>query len=74
MKSYVGKTLEEVLSVASEELSIPVDEISYEITKEEKKFFSKKIEIIVFTIADIIEFSEKYVRTITTKSHGVRAV
>ena len=47
MKSYVGKTLEEVLSVASEELSIPVDEISYEITKEEKKLFSKKIEIIV---------------------------
>jgi spoIIIJ-associated protein len=64
MKSYVGKTLEEVLNVASEELSIPVDEISYEITKEEKKLFSKKIEIIVFTIADVIEFSEKYVKIV----------
>lgn len=61
MKCYSGKTVEEALQAASEDLNLPVEEIIY-ITEDKKKgLFSKKVIIDVYELADIITYAEDYI-------------
>lgn len=66
MKKYTGKTLEEVLTKASEELLVDKESIKYEILEEKKGLFTKKIEIAVYEISDVIDFSKQYLQDIIT--------
>ncbi len=64
MALYSGKTVEEALAKASEELSIQVEDLNYIVVKEEKKLFSKKVEIEVFTLVDVMEYAKQYLQQI----------
>lgn len=66
MRKFNAKTVEDALAQASTELSLPVEQINYEVTFEEKKLFSKKVEITVYDIGDVIAFSEEYLTKIMT--------
>jgi spoIIIJ-associated protein len=61
MKNYTGKTLEDVLAAASEELGVPVEELNYEVVEDKKGLFVKKVSINVYELADVVEFAEQYI-------------
>lgn len=64
MKTYEGKTLEIALDKAKEDLGLTDDNISYEVLKEEKKLFSKKVTIGVYETPDIIDYLVNYLETV----------
>ena len=64
MKTYSGKNLEEVLTKASEELLLDKEDIKYEVIEEKKGLFSRHIEIAVFEISDVIQYSKDYLEKI----------
>jgi len=64
MKTYTGKVLEDVLAAASQDQGCTVEDLNYQVTEEKKGFFSKKIEINVFVLTDIIEYSQEYLKKI----------
>ena len=64
MKTYEGKTLELALDKAKEDLGLTDETLTYEVLKEEKKLFSKKVVIGVYEIADIIDYLVNYLETI----------
>jgi spoIIIJ-associated protein len=66
MKKFNAKSVEDALQQASTELGLPVEQINYEVTLEEKRLFSKKVEIVVYDIGDVIAFTEQYLTTIMT--------
>lgn len=61
MNEYIGKTVEEALATASEELNIPVEELVYLVTAEKAGLLKKKVIIEVYDLADIIEYAEQYI-------------
>ena len=61
MKTYVGKTIEEALEIASKELNKPAEEIIYRLSDKKKGLFSKKLIIEVYDLPDVIMFAEQYV-------------
>ena len=63
-KEYSGSTLEECLSKAEKNLSIPRNEIDYEIIKEEKKLFKKHCEILVNYEVTVENEAEKAIEDI----------
>ena len=64
MKSYAGKTVEDALKAASEDLGTPVDDLIYVVTDRTKGIFSKKMIIDVYELADIIKYAEDYVLSV----------
>ena len=66
MKNYSGKTIDEVLTKASEELLMDKENIKYEVVEEKKGLFSRHIEIAVFEISDVIQYSKDYLNSIIT--------
>ena len=64
MKTYKGKTLEQVLEEASNDLGIPIEDLSYEVLLEEKRLFSKKVEIEVYETSDIVNYVVDYLNRI----------
>ncbi len=64
MKEFTSKTVEEALNIASNELETPVEELCYEIEEEKKGLFSKKATIIVYEVADMIEYAENYIKDV----------
>jgi len=60
MKTFSGKTLDEALSVATEEMKLPLEELNYEVTEDKKGLFVKKATIVVYELSDVIEFAERY--------------
>jgi spoIIIJ-associated protein len=66
MKKFNAKTVEEAVELASKEFNLPIDQLNYQITLEEKKLFSKKAEIVVYELSDVISFAEQYITTIMT--------
>jgi spoIIIJ-associated protein len=66
MKKFNAKTVEEAVELASKEFNLPFDQLNYQITLEEKKLFSKKAEIVVYELSDVISFAEQYITTIMT--------
>ena len=55
---YVGTTLEEVLQKASEEEYVEKDELVYEVLVNEEG----RVEIEVYSIVDVIEYSQMYLK------------
>ena len=53
MKEYQGKTVEEALEAASQELGIPTSQILYSDTGKTRGLFSKKVIIEVYELKEI---------------------
>lgn len=64
MKKYSAKTVEEAIQKACEDLNISVEELNYSVLEEKKGLFSKKAEIEVYTLADVVEFIENYLEKV----------
>lgn len=61
MKIYQGKTVEDALQVASEELGKPIDDLVYVVEDKKVGLFNKKLVVDVYELVDIIEYAENYV-------------
>ena len=61
MKSYVGKTIEEALEAASQDLNTPVEQLIYSSSGKTKGIFNKKVIVDVYDLSDVIKFAEDYV-------------
>jgi len=61
MKNYMGKTVEEAVSLAVEELQIPEAQLIYSVQDKKKGLFSKKVVIDVYEMSDIVRFAEDYI-------------
>ena len=61
MKIYQGKTPEEALKVASEELGKPVEELIYSVEDKKVGIFNKKYVVDVYELPDIIKYAEDYI-------------
>ncbi|MCI6357946.1 MAG: KH domain-containing protein [Erysipelotrichaceae bacterium] len=76
MKKYEAKTVEAAVELACEDLMMERESLMYEVTMEKKGLFSKKAEIMVFDLSDVIEYAENYIKDaianfeidVTTKS------
>lgn len=64
MKEFQGKTAEEALANAAEELNVPVDELVYIVSEKKKGLFSKKVVVEVFEMNDVIKYAEDYVLSV----------
>lgn len=64
MKTYTGKTLEEVVARACEDAKVEERDLNYRITEEKKGFFTKKTTIEVYFVTDAIEFIETYITNV----------
>lgn len=73
MKEYNAKTVEEAVKLASEELGIDENDLIFSVTEEKKGLIGKKATIVVYELADAIEFAEKYVKDVI-ESLGVGSV
>lgn len=72
MKTYQGKTVEEAIALACEDLQIQENDLVYKVETEKKTLFGKKVVIEVYEMFDIIQFAEDYLLGITD-SLGVEA-
>ena len=61
MKSYTGKTVEEALKAASEDMGTPVEELVYVVTDKTKGIFNKKMVVEVYDLSDVIKYAEDYI-------------
>ena len=61
MKVYQGKTPEDALKLASEELGIPVEELIYTVEDKRVGIFNKKYVVDVYELSDIIQYAEDYI-------------
>ena len=61
MKSYSGKTVEEAVALAIEELQIPEERLIYSVEEKRKGLFSKKVVIDVYELSDVIRYAEDYI-------------
>lgn len=66
MKRYSAKTVEEAVLKACEDLNVSQEELNYSVLEEKKGLFTKKAEIEVFTLVDVIEYTEEYIKKIIT--------
>lgn len=77
MKEFKGKTIEEALKAASEELGIASENIVYKVTDEKKGLFRKEATIEVYEENDALEYAEQYLKEaigalgieVTTEAH-----
>ena len=61
MKCYTGKTVEEAVALAVEELQIPEAQLIYSVEEKKKGLFSKKVIIDVYEMSDIVRYAEDYI-------------
>ena len=61
MKTYSGKTVEEAVALAIEELQIPEAQLIYSVEEKKKGLFSKKIVINVYEFSDVVRYAEDYI-------------
>ena len=75
MKTYEGKTLDDVIQHACQDLGITPDELTYEIIEEKKGLFSKKVVIECYCQSMVQEYLENFVRkTLTNMGFQVETV
>ena len=75
MKTYEGKTLDDVIQHACQDLGITPDELTYEIIEEKKGLFSKKVVIECYCESMVQEYLESFVRkTLTNRGFQVETV
>lgn len=55
---YVGKTLEEALDIASKEEYVNIEDLVYTVVNQNEE----NVEIEVYTIVDVIEYSQRYLK------------
>lgn len=60
MEVYTGKTVEEALEEASKELQIPVRDLIYVVLDKKTGLFSKKFQVEIYDLSDVIRFAEDY--------------
>ena len=65
MKLYTAKTVDEALELASKEMDTPINEIIYRDTGKLVGLFSKKVQIEVYDLSDVIRYAEDYLLNIT---------
>ena len=61
MKVYQGKTPEDALKLASEDLGIPVEELIYSVEDKKVGIFNKKYVVDIYELSDIIQYAEDYI-------------
>lgn len=61
---YSGKTLEEAIDHACDDINIDPEYLYYNVLEEKKGLFSKKVEIEAYTLTDVIEYAQQYLLTI----------
>lgn len=66
MKQYSGKTEQDAINAACQDLGVTIDELNYEVISITKGLFSKKTEISCFTIKMVQEYIENYIRLFLT--------
>ena len=75
MKTYEGKTLDDVIQHACQDLGITPDELTYGIIEEKKGLFSKKVVIECYCESMVQEYMESFVRkTLTNMEFQVETV
>ncbi len=75
MKTYEGKTVEDAVNNACQDLGIVVDDLNYEVIEEKKGLFSKKVVIECYTTDMIMNYMEDFVRkTLTNMEFEVETV
>lgn len=60
MKNYVAKTVEEAIQLAIQETGETEETLMYRVVSEKKTLFSRKAEIEVSDLSDVVEFVESY--------------
>ena len=65
MEVYTGKTVEEALEEASKELQIPVRDLIYIVLDKKTGLFTKKFQVEVYDLSDVIRFAEDYLLKVT---------
>lgn len=66
MKQYSGKTEQDAVNAACQDLGVTTDELEYEVISVTKGLFSKKTEISCFTMKMVQEYVENYIRLFLT--------
>ena len=61
MKTFSGKTVEEAVQTALDELQIPANQLIYTTEDKKKGLFSKKVVINVYEFSDVIKYAEDYI-------------
>lgn len=75
MKTYEGKTVEDALNLACQDLGVMVEDLTYEVIEEKKGLFSKKVVIECYTNDMILDYMEDYIRrTLTNMEFEVETV
>ena len=75
MKTYEGKTEEEVVQNACLDLGVTLDQLTYEVIEEKRGLFSKKVVIECYTQNMVQEYLEDFVRrTLTNMQFTVETV
>ncbi len=67
---FSGKTLEEAIDIACDEINIDPEYLYYNVLEEKKGLFTKKVEIEAYTLTDVIEYAENYLLQII-KDYGL---
>lgn len=62
MRQFTGKTVEEAIAAASEELSIPQENLVYKVLEEKKGLFGKRATIGVYDQDDAAEYAQEYLK------------
>ncbi len=64
MRIFEAKNLEEVLTLASEDLGIPKDELIYDLLDEKKGLFKSSIKVSVYETVDYVDYATDYLKTV----------
>ena len=62
MKKYEAKTVEAAIDLACADLMMERESLMYEVLYEKKTLFSKKAEINVFDLSDVVEYAQSYIK------------
>ena len=66
MKEYTGKTVEEAVAKACEELGLAENKLVYQVTEEKTGLFRKSAKIAVYDIEEAREYAEEYLKNSIT--------
>ena len=65
MEIYTGKSIDEALTKASEKSGTPIEDLIYRDTGKTVGLFSKKVQIEVYELADVVRYAEDYLLNAT---------
>lgn len=65
MKIFQGKTAEEAIELASQELGVAKEQLVYRIEDKKRGIFNKKVAVDVFEMSDVVKYAEDYLLDVT---------